>query len=607
MSTRQNVKNIKIVSSQLGFRIESDKQIKLLPGDYAESLPEKIKFYIQSIGSRLQRDQKIPSAWNDATFRWPFDIEKGRIDDNEQNYMSWHNEPHYVGTLVKQETSWGILWQGDFTDFEDCGIYQIETEYGFSLPFAIEEYPYERLSRSYLVYLYAQRSGMEVPGVRPLENAHDGTLDTDGTYIPASGGWNDAGDHRKWMALTLTNLEALYNLYQFGHPEFRDKVLDEIRWGNKYFHAMIADDGQVYEDLGGGDLKSGFSYSEGWWQENHPGCLAVTEPYSYNSAGTENKRVIRTTYNPVVQYLFIRNQATISNLSRFEESTKCLLLAEKAWDYAQLKKHDQRTLFICEEALAALELYQCKSIKMKPDIIQEKISTVLERQFTGKGQLAGYFLEKDEADGYRSIVYSCEPAMALLRYCELFQHRKNDFYDKVFRALVNYIDNYLIVDANSNPYQVTPYGVYIKPPHSEFQSFRSAGIERGVRTFIHPFGENTLPHGTNSVIMHQAYLLSRAGKFFKREDWQKQAETLLSWAFGHNPAGLSLFSGIGFKHPVPASFFNYKIPEACVAGFIGKPDDTPYLEESNGIEWSTQEIWDVPFAYAVGAVMYLKE
>ena len=447
---------------------------------------------------------------------------------------------------------------------------------------------------------------MEIPGVRPLENAHDGTLDVDGKYIEAAGGWNDAGDHRKWMALTQINLDGLYNLFQFGHPEFKEKVLDEISWGNKYFHAMIADDGQVYEDLGGGKLKPGFDYEDGWWQENHSGCLAVTDPCEYNSDGSENERVIRTTYNPVVQYLFIRHQASISKLPKLKQSAKCKLLAEKAWDYAQQKGDDQRTLFISEEALAGMELYSCQSEKITKKIIDDKISKILERQFTEAAKLSGYFLEKDGGDAYRSIVYSSEPAMALLRYCELFYSQENDFYKRVKNALVNYIENYLLADANSNPFNITPYGVYINPPFSELQNFRSCGENKGVRTFIHVFGKNALPHGTNSVIMYHAYLLSRAGKNFKIEKWQKQAETLLAWAFGNNPAGLSLFTGIGFKHPLPASFYNYKIPEACVAGFIGKPDDTPYIEESNGLEWSTQEIWDVPFSYAIGAISYLK-
>ena len=56
---------------------------------------------------------------------------------------------------------------------------------------------------------------------------------------------------------------------------------------------------------------------------------------------------------------------------------------------------------------------------------------------------------------------------------------------------------------------------------------------------------------------------------------------------------------------MPGSFRNYRIPEAVAVGFIGRPDDTPYLETSNAMEWSTQEIWDVPHLYAVGAIAYL--
>ena len=81
---------------------------------------------------------------------------------------------------------------------------------------------------------------------------------------------------------------------------------------------------------------------------------------------------------------------------------------------------------------------------------------------------------------------------------------------------------------------------------------------------------------------------------------------LLGWSTGHNPTGLCLFTDLGFKHPVPASFMNTKIPSAAVVGFLGRPDDTPYLETSNAVEWSTQEIWDVPFYYAIGLVSHLE-
>jgi len=44
---------------------------------------------------------------------------------------------------------------------------------------------------------------------------------------------------------------------------------------------------------------------------------------------------------------------------------------------------------------------------------------------------------------------------------------------------------------------------------------------------------------------------------------------------------------------------------ALCPGFIDRPDDTPYLEESFAIEWNALEHWGVPFAWAVPAVFWL--
>jgi len=44
---------------------------------------------------------------------------------------------------------------------------------------------------------------------------------------------------------------------------------------------------------------------------------------------------------------------------------------------------------------------------------------------------------------------------------------------------------------------------------------------------------------------------------------------------------------------------------ALCPGFIDRPDDTPYLEESFAIEWNALEHWGVPFVWAVPAVFWL--
>jgi len=107
------------------------------------------------------------------------------------------------------------------------------------------------------------------------------------------------------------------------------------------------------------------------------------------------------------------------------------------------------------------------------------------------------------------------------------------------------------------------------------------------------------------VLMHQAELLARAGRYFREPLYRGHAERLLQWSMGHNPMGLSTFTGIGWKHPVGYSMMNLKIPEAVVNGFAGRPDDSPYLETSNLIQWNTQEVWGVPYVHAIGAVTSL--
>ena len=442
---------------------------------------------------------------------------------------------------------------------------------------------------------------------------------------PTAGGWNNAGDERKWLAFTMLSAEALVELARRGSPGFRAQALEEIRWGNEYFHWMIDDDGQVYEDVGAGAITPELAHLS-WWFENHPGVLANNE----GSRGTDNvprsgdDRSIRTSYNPWVQLLFVRVQSLVGALGetagvpRDLHAVRSQALALRGWEHARRRGHDGRTLFVAAELRAALELHALTEAGVSPEVVssddlEERCQTLLGRQDRpgdgagGSGGLSGYFLESDapDSDAYRSIAFACEPAMALVRLLEVEPPGLARRRDEVVAAVTRYVDDYLLADAASNPYGLPPYGVYLDPPNPDRQTFRDAGRGRGVRTFLPPWNEQFLSHGINSVAMHSAALLARAGAVLDRDDWRAAAERTLSWALGHNPASMSLFVGIGHHHAVQFSTSVHQVPEAASAGFIGRPDDTPYIEQSRAMEWSTQEIWDVPYAYAVLASLWL--
>ena len=237
-------------------------------------------------------------------------------------------------------------------------------------------------------------------------------------YLPVAGGWNDAGDWRKWLCLTLPNLDALGQIAVYGHPAFHEKAVEEMEWGNDFFQNMINDEGRIYEDVGGGRNRAG-NYADSWWNENHPGVTGSGDNNSDNIPMNGIERHARKNYNPLVQFQFVRHQALASTILTGPHKNNSLVLADRAWNFAQKTGHDQRTLFLAQELLAALELLEAGGPSVKVDNIGKLANQLLQRQEISKTGLSGYFMENEGKDAYRSIAFSQEPAMALLRLCEL--------------------------------------------------------------------------------------------------------------------------------------------------------------------------------------------
>jgi len=578
--------------SHLGYLPDSPKMLTLLPGD-ASGLPDMIPFYLRQNCLRMPRDVKDEDGFS-ARFPAPYNLLRGRLT------LDGGTPPLYQGELRRISSRWGSLWQADFSSFKTPGSYQIETDWQISPPFAIRERVYDRIVAGYLAFLRSQRCGCAVFGVHDACHLDDGILDTDGSPLPAAGGWHDAGDFRKWLAFTLYHIDALLTLRERVGTDLErggiapDLLLDEISWGNAFFHRMIDSSGQVYEDVAGGRSPAGsaFTYENDWWFENHPGCYADASDnrWTDNAPHSGDERRIRTTYNPLVQWAFVHVQARASRHLPSPQAERCLQLARQAAAFGRRHGHDNRTLFLAAELRGNLELLAAGDTSIDPSALIDSAQELMRRQATLPEGLSGYFTEADSTDGFRSIAFAADPALTLLRFWELrAMLRDTPVAEQARQAVSDYIENYLLADCGSNPFSLTPYGVYHNPPHRDRQHFRDAGNGHGVRTFMHPFNAQGIVHGTSSVLMSHAHLLARAAALFGQPAWRGPAERLLHWCLGHNMLNRSLFSGIGYRQPVGYSFRIPQLPEAMMVGFIGRPDDSPYLEESTAIEWNTLE------------------
>ncbi len=597
--------------SHLGYLPDSPKTLTLLAGD-AQNLPDRIPFYLRQNCIRLPRDTPRMDGFS-ARFPAPYDLLRGRLA------LDAASASLYQGQLQRIGSRWGTVWQADFSDFTVSGSYQIEIDDQISVPFGIRERIYDRIIVGYLTFLKAQRCGCSIFGVHEACHLDDGVLDVDGSPHVSTGGWHDAGDFRKWLAFTLPHIEALLTIQESCGDDLEregwipNAILEELRWGNRFFHRMIAASGQVYEDVGGGQAPagSGLSYEHHWWFENHPGCFgdASDNRWTDNIVHSGDERRVRTTYNPLVQWSFVQMQARASRHLPARESQQCYSLATRAADYGRLHPHDGRTLFLTAERRARLEMSLASSREEDANRALELAQKLLRRQWLRNDGLNGFFLEDDAGtDAFRSIGFSADPAFALLRVYELRSKLPaNATATRAGEAVIAYVERYLLADCTSNPFSLTPYGVYPNPPQRERQVFRDAGGGFGVRTFMHPYNSQGIVHGTSSVLMAHAHLLARGAILLDRPHWRPAAERLLQWCLGHNTCNRSLFTGIGYRQPVGYSFRIPQLPEAMVVGFIGRPDDSPYLEESTAIEWNTLEYWSVPYQQAAQAASWLRD
>jgi hypothetical protein len=592
----------------LGYLPDSPKTLTLVP-DATDALPERIPFFLRQNCLRMERARPAEPGFS-SRFPSPYDLLRGPLTLRDAATA------YYSGELVRRESPWGRLWQADFSAFTTPGSYQVETDFQISPPFAIRDRIYDRIIAGYLTFLRSQRCGCEVFGVHAACHLDDGVLDRDGSPWPVTGGWHDAGDFRKWLAFTQSHLDALATVLECCSPHLASggiptqSLLDEICWGNRFFHAMVFMDGQVFEDVAGGraPVGSSLSYEQHWWFENHPGCFgdASDNRWTDNLPASGDERMVRTTYNPLIQWHFVSTQARVARLLPGEEAKHCLAVARRATTYAEQHPHDGRTLFLAAELRGRLELL-ASGEPVPPARIAHLANQLLRSQARVSTGLSGYFLEAHKADAYRSIAFSAEPALALLRLYELRHLFENaSLAERAKDAVSAYIEQYLLADANANPFALTPYGVYLDPPERQRQTFRDAGSGRGVRTFMHPFNAQGIVHGTSSVLLSHAHLLARAAHQIHQSGWRAPAERLLQWCLGSNTLNRSLFSGIGYRQPFGYSFRIPQIPEGPVTGFIGRPDDTPYLETSTAIEWNTLEYWSMPHIHAAQAACWLQ-
>jgi hypothetical protein len=489
----------------------------------------------------------------------------------------------------------GPCLTGDFSAVTRPGMYQITIAGERSVPFFIDAAVWRRTLPMAMSYYRAQRCGTEAPNFHPVCHLDDARRRDTGEHLDTTGGWHDAGDLRKWMSATMTNGFAILEMARLLGKWWDlagtglDPLLDEMRWGNRYFHKMQDRDGRVFDDVAGGVNGDN---SDNHWTDNVP--------------GTKDDRYVNPRKTLTIQAMFTALQAMCANAYASTDAAyakQCLEAAERCW---RANPHEGNPLLLAYWARAASFLFTATKNAAYRDAavaLCDQLLALQQAEFAlEQKKIRGYWRESPEKeDPFLSPFGGAQPAAALLELLSAFPSHANA--PRWRDALALHIEGYVLPMCARNAYGIFPYGLYIGSPTPE--RFRPIEGRLTYRHF-HQVRKQFWWQGLNCHYASFAAVLARAAKVLNRPDYRLAAYRQLEWILGANPFGASMMTGQGIRHPYPHSRFVGLLPGGIMNGIAGNVDDEPVLDMEYGFDWRTTEYWSPHVAWYIWAVSALE-
>jgi hypothetical protein len=486
-----------------------------------------------------------------------------------------------TGRLRKEASDFGECLVGDLSEVRSqMMMCQATVGTERSVPFFIRPDVWRRTLPKAVSYHKAQRCGVAVPNVHSACHLDDARRRDNGQYVDLTGGWHDAGDLRKWMDATMMNAFGLLHLAR-GLGEKWDlggsglaPILEEVRWGNRYFLKMQDTDGRIWADVAGG--------VNGDNSDNH---------WTDNVRGTDDDRFVNTSKGGIVQPMWTALQAMVQQAYKDSDPAygqACLDVAVRCW---RANKREGNTRELSWWALAATEMHRATGAEEYADAAASIGATLLARQNTefagGQKLIRGYFYSgTDPRAPYTDAVYSALPPLALLALASQFP--KHSDAPRWRDAVKMHVDEYILPMTSRSVYSIVPFGVFFGSPTKEL--YRPLAGEMTYRYFL-PVRLRSWWLGTTSHLECYALVLGSAAHLFGNPEYRHLAYRQLEWVMGANPFAACLMTGEGMRNPYPHSRYVGLIIGGIMNGIAGNAQDEPVLDMEYGQDWRTAEYW----------------
>lgn len=474
---------------------------------------------------------------------------------------------------------------GEFTSFDRPGTYRVRCGGRLSEPFRIAPDIYQDALNLAVKYFSIQRCGPSKTGYNAPCHLDDGRRTDNGQHQDVTGGWHDAGDLRRWVTATIYGMIGLSKVAETLPSTFKaDAILDELRWGNRYFLAMQEPTGYVMNYCGGDVERHG---DDNRWTDNISG-------------NADDRRIVVRPVEPTAQFCFVMAQAAVVRLSRTSDpdyARRCEQAARKCLAWCVEEKVARTATDLGAGAAACVEMYRTFREPRFAELAAEFARQLADLQVTQypdkETTIRGFYrTSKKDQQPLRDIYRGPWPLLGLCSLAEEFPEHVDA---RQWRTGIEmYCQEYLAAMAVRNAFGIVPYSLYTK----DAPGGRRVG-SYGYRWFMEC--DPTYWVGINSNVASAGVGLVRAARLLRQPAWAALAQRQLDWILGVNPFNASTMEGAGRNQPKPFITSEFKpvtptIPGAVMNGIGGTVDDVPQLLPGH---WQTCEYWTPMTCYTM--------
>ncbi|MCU0913195.1 MAG: glycoside hydrolase family 9 protein [Planctomycetes bacterium] len=526
----------------------------------------------------------------------------------------------FSGRFVVSDGDFGRFLVGDFSAVQEAGTYCVQAGPSRSYPFRIAAGIYDDAVGTIVGYFALQRCGPSETGYLAPCHCDDAVRLDNGQHQDTTGGWHDASDLRKWVGATIHGMIGLAQVHDLTTDAGRRRrIVEELRWGNRYFLNMQEPDGSVMNHVGGDALRHGDGNR---WTDNVIGPEGG-EPNTVDPApgGTRSKmtivgrkddRVIQTKpLDRLGQYKFVIAQAMMARLTRQSDrrySDTCLDAARRCYDWCATRGPERTADTLGGALAAAVELYKSTGQEKYKNEAIACAARLTELQITQpldpKDPVRGFYRRTGTSpEPLRDIWNGCWHLFGLCDLAELFpDHADADHWRQAIRL---YTVDYLATMSKRNGFGIVPHGFFSK---TDPGGNRRIG-DYWYRYFMPPGSGSSWWVGINANLASAGIGLVRAAKIVNDPSLRSVAQRQLDWILGCNPFYASTVVGLGHNHP--PRFVNGNefypptplLPGAVMNGLGGTAEDQPFVGE--GI-YNVSEYWTPMVSYTMWLMALLQ-